>query len=119
MTNRPQLVHSTSDGIKTDIDPVPSWVHVIPRQDGKLPTTEDGRRWQWLRLDTITKIYAEVALSGIDVGDHQYQIVVVASGEQYHPTKLLLDGNESGMAEFKLMGLVNAALRKAAVPASP
>ncbi|WP_068813960.1 hypothetical protein [Xanthomonas translucens] len=102
-----KIVYSNNDGIKTDHLPVSLWLRVLPRIEGKLPTTDDGRSWLWLRLDTITEITVERQF------ENEYTINVVANGTKYHPTSLLLDGNESHAAEFKLIELVDAAIRTA------
>ncbi|QSQ62202.1 hypothetical protein [Xanthomonas translucens] len=97
-------------GIYTNPDGKELWLNVLPKIEGKHPTTDDGQRTRWLRIDTITEVMAELAIDSAVIDERQYMMTVVADGKAFHPTIKLLDGNEAGMAEFTLIDMIGRAL---------
>ncbi|WP_131830025.1 hypothetical protein [Xanthomonas citri] len=93
-------------GIYTNPDGKNFWLNVLPKTEGKHPTTDDEQRTRWLRIDTITEVMAELAVDNEATDKRRYMITVVADGKEFHPTLKLLDGNEAGQAEFTLLDII-------------
>lgn len=88
----------------------PLWVLALPRSANRIPDDKDGRNWRWLRLDRITEVMTEIAVGHPADESAEYMLIITADGQQYHPTKLLLTGDDVDPAEMAVLEHVDRAL---------
>ncbi|AKK65886.1 hypothetical protein FE36_19990 [Xanthomonas oryzae pv. oryzicola] len=94
--------------------PLPLWVDALPRAEGRHPDDTDGRQWRWLRLDRITQVMTELAAGNPADESAQYMLTITADGQQYHPTKLLINDDDIDGAAQYILEHVNRALARLA-----
>ncbi|MCC8685889.1 hypothetical protein [Xanthomonas campestris] len=97
-------------GITLNDAAVPLWVLALPRTENRHPNDRDGRIWRWLRLDRITQVMTELAVGHPADESAQYMLTITADGQQYHPTKLLIAGDDIDPAELYVLEHVNQSL---------
>ncbi|HHZ56458.1 hypothetical protein [Xanthomonas vasicola] len=99
-----------SFGITFNPAPAPLWVYALPRAEGRLPNENDERQWRWLRLDRITQIMTELGVGNPADESDQHMVTITVDGEQYHPTALLVKGDDIDSVELYVIEYVNRAL---------
>ncbi|KLC55098.1 hypothetical protein [Xanthomonas perforans] len=96
-------------GITFNPAPAPLWVYALPRAESRLPAN-DERQWRWLRLDRITQIMTELGVGHPADESDQHMVTITVDGEQYHPTAMLVKGDEIESVELYVIDYVNRAL---------
>jgi hypothetical protein len=90
----------------------PLWLAVTLAVENKLPSQQPTDR-RWIRLDTITSVYAKSSMSvGDDVRDWLFSLTVQVGETIYHASPVRFRGEMANRAVDKILDAVTAALAK-------
>lgn len=104
-----------NDGIefagRGSADDAAIWLAATLVESGRLPSQKQEQR-RWIRLDTITSVYANNNIGvGNDPRDWQFSVTVRADGVDYHASPLLFRGEMVNAAVDKVLNAVARILR--------